>query len=210
MKIARVFACIFACIGSVLLLGSMGFFLLNRNADVRVRELPRDAVAVSEAFSQALNDGDLEAAAQLMYGQPDLGVSTLPADRETVLLWEAFCDSIAFELTGSWQVEQSCLVRTGTLTNLDVSTILGKLPERVQSLLDQKIAAAEELSEIYDAENEFREDLVTEVLEEALSQALTQNAEPVTREVTIKLVNRDGRWWVVPHQNLLQILTGLA
>jgi hypothetical protein len=210
MKIARFFAYSFACIGTVLLLGSMGFFLWNRNAEVRIGKLPEGAVAVADDFAQALDDGDLEAAAKLMYGQPDLGVGIQPADREAAFLWEAFCDSIAFELTGSWQVEQSCLVRTGTLTNLDVSTILGKLPERVQSLLDQKIAAAEELSEIYDAENEFREDLVDAVLKEALSQTLAQDGKMVTREVTIKLVSRDGAWWVVPHQNLLQILSGLT
>ena len=210
MKIARFFAYTFACIGMVLLLGSMGFFLWNRNAEVRIGTLPEGAVAVADNFAQALDDSDLEAAAKLMYGQPDLGVGTQPADREAAFLWEAFCDSLAFELTGEWMGEQSALVRTGTLTSLDVSTVLGKLPERVQSLLDQKIAAAEELSDIYDAENEFREDLVTEVLAEALSQALLQAAELVTREVTIKLISRDGTWWVVPHQNLLQILSGLT
>lgn len=210
MKIARFFAYTFACIGMVLLLGSMGFFLWNRNAEVRIGTLPEGAAAVADDFAQALDDGDLEAAAKCMYGQPDLGVGTQPADKEAAILWEAFCDSLVFELTGEWMVEQSALVRTGTITSLDVSTVLGKLPERVQSLLDQKIAAAKELSDIYDSENEFREDLVTEVLTEALSQALVQDAELVTREVTIKLINRDGTWWVVPHQNLLQILSGLT
>ena len=80
----------------------------------------------------------------------------------------------------------------------------------VQSLLDQKIAAAESLSDIYDERNEFHEELVEEVLQEALQQALAQDGQRVTRDVTLKLVNREGRWWVVPHQNLLQILTGLA
>ena len=210
MKIARFFACIFAAIGILLLLGSMGFFLWNRNAELRVLELPREAVSVSEEFAQALNDGDLEAAAQLMYGQPDLGISGVPEDLESRLLWEAFCGSMTLELSGNWAVEQSALVRTGTITHLDVSTVLGKLPERVQSLLDQKIAAAESLSDIYDERNEFHEELVEEVLQEALQQALAQDGQRVTREVTLKLVNREGRWWVVPHQNLLQILTGLA
>ena len=95
MKTARFFAVILACIGLVLLLGSMGFFLLNRNAPVRIRELPREALKVSDAFVQALNDGDLEEAAKLMYGQPDLGAAGVPEDRETALLWEAFRSSIA-------------------------------------------------------------------------------------------------------------------
>ena len=210
MKIARFFAYIFACIGMVLLIGSMGFFLWNRNAPVRVRELPQQAVSVSDDFVRALNAGDLEAAARLMYGQPDLGVSGTPADRETALVWEAFRSSIVMELTGEWTVEQSALVRSGTIACLDVSSVLGRLPEQVQSLLDQKIAAAETLSEIYNEQNEFREELVDRVLAEAVQQALSQDARTVTREVTVKLVNRDGGWWVVPHPDLLQIPTGLA
>ena len=148
MKIARFFAYIFACIGTVLLIGSMGFFLWNRNAEVRILQLPQEAVAVSEAFAQALNDGDLETAAQMMYGQPDLGVSGIPEEPETALLWDAFRDSIAVEWKGDWTAAQGSLVRSCSITNLDVSTAVGKLPERVQSLLDQKIAAAQDLTEI--------------------------------------------------------------
>ena len=210
MKIARFFAVIFACIGAVLLVGSMGFFLWNRDTQVRVVELPREAVSVSEQFAEALNNGDLETAASLMYGQPNLGISDVPGDPESTLVWDAFCSSITIELAGAWDVEQSTLVRTGSITNLDVSAVLGKLPERVQSLLNQRIASAEDLTEIYDEHNEFREELVEEILQEALQQTLSQDAQLVTREVTLKLVNRDGRWWVVPHQDLMQILTGLA
>lgn len=210
MKVARFFAYIFACIGTVLLIGSMGFFLWNRNAAVRVLELPQEAVSCSDAFALALNDGDLEAAAQLMYGQPDLGVGTVPGNPESALLWEAFCSSVSFEFSGNCYVEQTGLARQGSITSLDISMILGKLPERVRSLLDQRIAAAENLSEIYDEQNDFREELMDQILREALQQALAQDGKPVTQEVTLKLVSRDGRWWVVPDQNLLQILTGLA
>lgn len=210
MKIARFFSYIFACIGTLLLVGSMGFFLWNRNAQVRIQQLPREAVAVSEAFAQALNDGDLEAAAQLMYGQPDLGVGTVPENPETALLWEAFRDSIAVELKEEWTVEQGNLVRTCSITTMDVSVVVGNLQERVQSALDQRIASAQNLAEIYDEQNNYREELTEQVIQEALQQVMTQDAESMIRDVTIKLVNRDGRWWVVPHQNLLQILTGLA
>lgn len=210
MKNARFFAIIFACIGIVLLIGSMGFFLWNRNADVRVLELPKEAVAVSEDFARALNAGDLEAAAQYIYGQPDLGVGVVPENPESALLWEAFRDSIAVELKEDWTVELGSLVRTCSITTLDVSVAVGKLQERVQSVLDRRIASAQNLAEIYDEQNKYREELIAQVLQEALQQVTTQDAESMTRDVTLKLVNRDGRWWVVPHQNLLQILTGLV
>jgi len=85
-----------------------------------------------------------------------------------------------------------------------------KLPERVQSLLDQRIASAESLTDIYDENNNFRQELVETILEEALRQAMTQDAKTVTREVTVKLINRDGTWWTVPDQALLQALSGVA
>ena len=210
MKIARFFAYIFAGIGTLLLLGSMGFLLLNQDAPVCVRELPREAVAVSEAFAQALNEGDLEAAAQLMYGQPDLGVSEVPENPESALVWEAFRSSISFAYSGEFAVEQSGFVRSGSITTLDVTTVMGTLPQRTQTLIDQEIAAAEDLTLIYDEENKFREELTDQILREALQQALSQDAQTATREVTVRLVNRDDQWWIVPHQNLLQILTGLA
>ena len=210
MKIARFFSYIFAGIGILLLLGSVGFLLLNREAPVRIRELPREALAVSDAFAQALNEGDLETAARLMYGQPDLGVGDVPENPESALVWEAFRSSITFAYSGECTVEQSGLVRTGSITTLDVTTVMEKLPERTQTLIDQKIAAAADLTELYDEENNFREDLTARILREALQQSLSQDGQSVTREVTVRLVNRDGGWWIVPHQNLLQILTGLA
>lgn len=210
MKIARFFAGIFACFGTVLLIGSMGFFLLNRNAPVKVLELPREAVSCCDAFATALNEGDLEAAAEVMYGQPDLGTVGMPADPETAAVWNAFLDSIVFEYTGSCQAADTGLFRTASVTTLEVASVTEKLPERVQSLMNQKIEAAGDLSEIYDAGNNFREELVTEVLQSALQQALSQDVRTVTREVTLKLVNRDGRWWVVPDQALLQALSGVA
>lgn len=210
MKIAKFFSVIFAVIGVVLLLGSMCIFLLNRNAEVRIRELPEEAVQVSDAFVQALNDGDLEKAAQLMYGQPDLGIGQVSGNPESALIWDAFCNQITVELAREWSVEQSSLVKNGSITTLDVAGLLEQLPERTQMLMNQRIAAAEELSELYDENNEFREELVTQILQEALDQSLRQDLQTVTRDITLKLVNRDGGWWIVPDQALMHALTGLA
>jgi hypothetical protein len=210
MKFARFFSVIFAVIGAVLLIGCLGFFLLNRNADVRIRELPEEAVQVSDAFVQALNDGDLETAAQLMYGQPDLGIGQVSGNPESALVWDAFCDQIAVELAREWSVEQSALVKNGSITTLDVAGILEQLPERTQMLMNQRIAAAEELSELYDENNQFREELVTQILQEALDQSLRQDLQTITRDITLKLVNRDCSWWIVPDQALMHALAGWA
>ena len=210
MKIARFFAIVFGCIGVCLLLGSMAFFLLNRNAEVKIVELPQEAVACSDAFAQALNEGDLEAAAKLIYGQPDLGVGGVSAVPENAVVWEAFRGSISLEYSGKCSAAQSGLERAGSITTLDLASVMEKLPERTQTLLDQSVASAEDLSAIYDENNQFRGELVNQTLREALQQVLSQNAKTLTREVTVKLVKRDGSWWVVPDQALLQALSGVA
>ena len=210
MKVARFFAYVFAVLGFLLLLGSIGLCLLSQNAPVRILELPQEAVRVSESFAQALNDGDLTAAAGYVYGQPDLGAEGAPADPETAAVWNAFLSSISFEYTGKCQVRDSVLFRTASVAVLDVAGVTEKLPERAQSLVNQKIASAESLTEVYDESGKFREELVGEILQQALQQSLSQDAGTVTREVTVKLINRDGKWWVVPDQALLQALSGMA
>lgn len=210
MKIARFFAVIFAVFGFLLLFGSIGLCLFSRNAPVRILELPQQAVTVSETFAQALNDGDLTAAAQYVYGQPDLGAEGTPADPETAAVWDAFLDSISFAYTGDCQAGESGLFRTASVTVLDIAAVTENLPECAQTLVNQKIASAESLTEIYDESGSFREELVTGILHQALEQSLTRDAKTVTREITVKLINRDGTWWIVPDQALLQALSGMA
>ena len=210
MKIARCFAVVFACIGMVLLVGSMAFLLLNRNAEVKIRELPQGAVSSADAFAQVLNDGNLEAAAQMIYGQPDLGVAGMPKNAQTAAVWNAFIESIAFDYTGKWKVNDQGLSREATLTALDVASVLEKLPEQAQTLVNQKIASAAELTDVYEESGSFREDLVDEILQQAVQQTLSQDAVTITREVTVKFVNRDGAWWVVADQALFHALSGLA
>ena len=210
MKIARFFSVIFAVFGFLLLFGSIGLCFMSLDAPVRIRELPREAVAVSEGFAQALNDGDLSGAAQYVYGQPDLGAEGTPADPETAAVWNAFLDSISVSYTGQCQAGESGLYRTASVTVLDIAAVTEKLPERAQALVNQKIASAEDLTEIYDESGNFREELVPQILQQAVQQALEQDAKTLTRETTVKLINRDGKWWVVPDAALLQAISGVA
>jgi hypothetical protein len=147
---------------------------------------------------------------EYVYGQPDLGAEGTPADPETAAVWNAFLDSISFTYTGACQAGDSSLSRTASVTVLDIASVTEKLPERAQSLVNQKIASAENLTDVYDESGSFREELVIQILQQALQQCLTQDAETITREVTVKLNNRDGKWWVVPDSALLQALSGMA
>lgn len=210
MKVARFFAVIFAVLGSLLLVGSMGFLLLSRNAQVRVLEVPQEAVACSESFAQVLNGGDPAAAAELIYGQPDLGLVWTGSDPEAAMVWAAFTSRISFSYTGKCYVVDNGFARDASITTLDVTESIRKLPEYTQDMINQKIASVTELEEIYDEEGRFHQELADQILQNALNQTLTQDVQTVSRDVTVKLVNREGKWWIVPDQALLQALSGLA
>lgn len=210
MKIARFFSVIFAALGSLLLVGSIALCLFSLKAPVRILEVPQGAVDCSESFAQALQAGDLTAASRLMYGQPDLGAEGTSADPETALVWKTFLETLSFEFTGKCYAVENGFARDASITTLDAASVTRKLGERAQTLVNQKIASAASLEEVYDENGNFRKELAEQILDTALRQSLEQDAHTTSREVTVKLVNRDGGWWVVPDQVLLQALSGLA
>lgn len=210
MKIARFFAVIFAVLGVVLMLGTAVVCFASRNASVKLVETPDGAVECSEKLVQAINDGDYAAIGAALYGQPDLGAEGVPGEETSALIWEAFRDSLSCEFTSKLYLKDSSFARDAAVTVLDVASVTEKIQPRAKALLEAKVAAATDMAELYDGENNFREDLVAEAMKTAVEQALSQDAAYVTQTVTIKLVCEDGTWWAVPDQALLTAISGNA
>jgi len=208
MKIARFFAVFFAVTGTVLMLGSGLICFAAMDSGVKVLKTPDAAIACADSFVQALDEGDLAGAASLMYGQPDLGVNGVPQDSVSSLLWEKYLQDMACSASGKLHLSGSDFVRNVTVTVLDVSGIMGSVPERAKVLLEQQVAAATDMSQLYDGENNFRKELVDQVMQQALEQAIREDGTGVTREASFKVIRRDGKWWAVPDQALLNILSG--
>lgn len=208
MKIARVFSVVFGIIGAVLMLGTVVLCLISLDAPVRMAEVPEAAVACSEEMMEALAAGDFAAAAGFLYGQPDLGVDHAPTDVIGEMVWNAFTDSISYEFAGECYATDSGIFRDVTITALEIPSVTENLQTRAQALLTEKMEAAEDMTELYDEENNFREALIDQTLREAAEQAIREDARTVTRDVTLKLIHRDDRWWAVPDQALLQTIAG--
>ena len=68
--------------------------------------------------------------------------------------------------------------------------------------------AAEDTSEIYDENNEYRTDLVNEVLRQAVTDALEEDRQYLTTEITIYLKYQNDQWWVQADQALMDALFG--
>lgn len=208
MKIARVFASVFAAIGAVLMVGAIVLSLISLDAPAEMVGMPKEAMACAEEMMDALAEGDFVAAAGKMYGQPDLGADQTPSGELEAMVWNAFTDSISYEFVGVCYAKDAGIYRDASITALDIPSVTANLQTRAQSLLTARAEAAEDAAELYDAGGNYRSDLISQVLREALEQTLREDGQYVTRDVTLKLIRRDGQWWVVPDQALLQAISG--
>jgi hypothetical protein len=88
---------------------------------------------------------------------------------------------------------------------LDVNAALLQLRQQAQALLQQRVAEAEDVSQVYDENGEYLESLVKEVLRTSASQVLKEGSA-VRKQLTLECVFRDGQWWILPGDALLDII----
>lgn len=169
---------------------------------------PAAAVETADAVLAAVCRGDYDAAQAKMFGSPDLGVGREPADQVGVLLWDAFVDSTSYTLVGDCYATDSGVAQDVTFTCLDLSSVTATLRERAQTLLVERVEAAEDADSIYDENGDYREDFVMNVLKDVTKDALKEDAEYIQKELTVNLVYKNGQWWVVADQALLSAISG--
>ncbi len=211
MKVARFFGVVFGAIGTLLMAGTVVLCLVSLNAPVKMEEIPQEAERCAQELLDALNAGDFAAVAGKLYGQPDLGVASQPEDPMGQLVWDAFTASISCEFTGDFYVKGADICRDASITVLEIPSVTETWNGWVHTYFTAEIQAAEdrgELMEMYDENNNFRSELVEQVIRKAVETSLQQDVVTMTKEVTLKLICREGKWWVVPDGALLSCFSG--
>lgn len=208
MKIAKFFAGIFGAIGTILLVGSIGLCLFSLNAPTRMGQIPQGAVDCSAAVEEAIARKAYARLEECIYGQPELGLEGAPEDPMAAEVWELQENSLQFSWVGECYMDGTTLCRDAEVSYLEVASVTEDLPARAHALLTQRVEEATEMEQLYDESGEFREDLVQQVLQEALDQACAEDAKTITARTTVQLVHRDGQWWAVPDGALLTALSG--
>lgn len=212
MKLKNVLSIIFALLAVSLTALTLKVCLEALDADPVLMTPPVAAVETADAMMAAVCAGDYEAASGLMYGTPNLGASRAPADEVGVILWDAFQESLSYELVGECYATDSGIAQDITVTCLDFSSVTVSLRDRAQTLLVERVEAAENAAmgadTIYDENGDYREDFVMEVLRDVTLDALEEDARNKEQTLTVNLVYKKGQWWVVPDQALLSAISG--
>ncbi len=191
------------CVLAVLL------FFRAETAPVPALEIADGAGTVLEDFFACLRENDLEGAAALTAA----GIVPVPTPGESrsALLWEAQQACWQFEVSPGFEDAGPDLGKNARVTAPDLSLTRERILALVQSRLEQALDAAELKSEVYDAQGNYREELVFSCLEEALKEVVADLTPYCrTRELTVKLVYIDGRWRVKADGELIAALTGGA
>lgn len=206
--IAKIIGLVFALAGTVV----AGFTVetTKNNLDsIPVLLAPvEEAEAQAQALMDAVAKGDYNAAEALILGNPKLGVDREAADTVGVMIWEAFVESYSYELVGESYATDSGIAQNVKVSYLNMDSVTANLRERSQVLLEERVAQAEDVDEIYDENNDYKEEFVMEVLKEAVEDALAEDAQMTGAEFTINLVYRDGNWLVVSDGTLMAAISG--
>ena len=167
-----------------------------------------EAVALAEELMDAVCSGDFERAETMLYGQPELGVDRQPAEVAGTMIWNAYVNSLDYELMGELYATDRGLAQDVKIIFMVLPTVTANLSTRTRQLLNEAIAAAEDVSELYDEKNEYREDLVMDILHRAVAQALEEDVRYSYRVVQLQLVYRDGQWKAVADRAFLDAISG--
>lgn len=202
------FSGLFGLLGLILTVAAVFLAVSNRSAAPVLLKQPEAARVQVQTMLDALCAGDYETVSGCLYGTPDLGMEGEAADPVGQLFWEALGDSFTYEILGDFHATDSGVSLDVTISALDIDSVTANLRQRAQTLLEQRIADAEDTSEIYDENNEYREDFVMDALYDAARDALAEDAQTITWDLTLNLIYENGQWWIMPENRLLQALSG--
>lgn len=208
MRTRRGISRLLTVMGIVFAFGTIGIVIQAVSASPVMLKPPEMAASRADALMDAVCSGDWEAASEFLYGCPSLGTRPEDSSPAVDLLWDAFLESLEYSFLGDCYVSDSGVSIDVRVQSLDVSAVVDDLDSRAQTLLNENVFLAEDSTEIYDEENNFRQELVSEVLQQAVQQALEENRQLWEQTVSLYLIFEQGKWWVMPDDGLVNVLSG--
>lgn len=198
MKFVRMtLSWIFAVAGTILLVGAILLCFASKDSSTKILENPEGAIACSDRLQACLEAGDLDGVGKLLYGTPDLGAAGTPEDPCAARLWQAYCESLSLTYHRLCLVDGE-LCREGELTVLNVAGVTEGMQRRARAALAGQSSGEEGETAPPDSR---------EILMNALEDALREDGETIRKDVSVKLIFRDGQWWAIPDGTFWKTLT---
>lgn len=204
MKTRHIISAMLAVLGILMGIGTAWVAVSAVDAPTRILKTPEGARERVSGMMSAVCDGDYEAAAAHFYGSPDLGAVPENADPAVYLLWEAYRESFSDVSLGEPRATDSGVSYEVRISHLNLAAVLDGLDETIRAFVDEKNAAVREDEAPYNVKRDLPRDLTDRIL-----PAVLENPDYVQAEtITVDLICDRGRWWVLPTEDLTNMLCG--
>ena len=207
MKLSKIFAVVFGLIGVIVAAATIGVSFYSIQAEPVLVEIPEAAVEEVVTMMDAFCQGDYESAQASLYGTVNLGVDREPSDEVGALIWQAFESSLHYELVGECYATDSGVAQNVRITTMDISSVTAYIEANTKALLEERALAVQDYNEIFDENDEYKDEFVNSVLMETVEAAIAQATTRET-EVTLNLIHVDGQWWIISTNDLLSAVSG--
>lgn len=208
MRISKFFAVIFGLLGAAIAAGTVFLCLQSLNQEPVLVKAPIAATTQVESMMRAVCKNDYATVSELIYGNPDLGASLESEDPITATIWDAFIASIEYEMVGECYATSAGVSQNVHLKYLDIVAATEALQIRARNLLEQRINEAENMEDIYDENNEFRQDFLDTIVVDAVRETIAQDAQYLETDLIVKLAFSGGKWWIVADDALVNFISG--
>ena len=169
---------------------------------------PEKARQCAEEFLQAVNDGSLAEAADYLPDPSALGEVPEDADPIAGLVWDTYRTQLDAELVSGLYTTADGLCMDMELTALDVDDVVEKIGTLAVKRMQERAAAASDMSELYGDNGQYRPELVDDVLQKAALETLMCDLPTVTTGITLHLTQSGEAWKVIPDRALINALSG--
>lgn len=181
--------------------------LTQRNASPVLFGGTEGAENCARGMMECISRGDYAGASAYLYGTPSLGIGDQRETPAAECVWDAFVSSMECRSRGSCYATDAGVAMDFTVSGLDIPSLTRELKQRSAAVLEARVEAAENMSQVYDSNQQYREDFIQSVLEEAAREAVAA-VSPVENAVTVQLVYEGNQWWVVPDSALMTAISG--
>lgn len=207
MKYRKILSNVLLFLGLVIAAATVSIALLGQNRAPKMLLHPFRAKQAVEKMMTAVCNGDYADASSYLYGRPDWGSIPDNSNLAVELIWIAFQDSMEYEFTGDCYVSDSGVSVDLVIRTMDVSAVIRGLEKHAKELLGRRLAAAD-AAERYDTDQRFRQEMIDNVLRDATIQSIEDNKELLEHKLTLDLLYEQGRWWILPGEKLMHVLSG--
>ena len=208
VKTGRFMVILWALLALFFAAAAVGAVVYGRTAAPALLEAPAEASVQVEKLMEAVCAGDFAGAKSFLSGIQTAQAQGVPADPVAAMIWDAYVGNLDYALAGDLYATDTGLAQDVKLIHMELDTATAQLGRRARELLKEAVASAEDVSQLYDENNEYREELVADILRAAVRQALEEDVRYTYQVFPVHLTYEDRQWRVAADKVFWNTVSG--